>query len=197
MSSIRPDAQLRETTEPVERTRPMPLAVAAVTLAVVLASVCYILFSEPAGLGFYGDRRTLADLRGARAAPTSGKPDGVQLFIANCAACHQQTGQGLPGVFPPLDGSEWVAAQGRVIANILLHGVTGPLTVKGQSYSGGMPSFARLSDSELAAIASYARGAWSNRAPPVDAALFEGERKAGETRTGPFAGGAELEPLRK
>jgi mono/diheme cytochrome c family protein len=100
-------------------------------------------------------------------------------------------------VFPPLDGSEWVGAQGRVIANILLHGVTGPLTVKGQSFSGAMPSFARLGDAELAALASHVRGAWSNKAAPVDAVLFERERKAGAERSTPFAGGAELEALLK
>lgn len=195
-SAPRDDAQQRERAEPVERTRPMPLAVAAVTVAVVLAGVGYILFSEPMGPGFYGDGRTLANLRGTRAAQGAGaKADGAQLFTTHCAACHQPTGQGLPGVFPPLDGSEWVGAPGRVIANILLHGVTGPLTVKGQGFAGAMPSFARLSDAELAAVASHVRGAWSNKAAPVDAALFESERAAGAQRSAPFAGGAELEAL--
>lgn len=191
-------AQLRETADPVERTRPMPLAVAAVTLGVVAVGVAYILLSEPTGPALYGDRRTIADLRGERAGQgVGGKVDGAQLFTTHCAACHQPTGQGLPGVFPPLDGSEWVGAQGRVIANILLHGVTGPLTVKGQSYSGAMPSFARLGDAELAAIASHVRGAWSNKAGPVDAALFESERKASAARGEPFAGEAALQVLTK
>lgn len=194
----RDKAQQREAAEPIERTRPMPLAVAAVTLVVVVAGAAYIFFSEPTGPSFYGDRRTLADLRGTRAAQgSSAKLDGGQLFTTHCAACHQPNGQGLPGVFPPLDGSEWVGAQGRVIANILLHGVTGPLTVKGQAFSGAMPSFARLGDAELAAVASHVRGAWSNKAAPVDAALFEAERQAGAQRSAPFAGGAELEALGK
>lgn len=196
MPVSRPDAQGREADDPVERTRPMPLAVAAMTLALVVSGVGYILLSEPPGMAFYGDRRTLADLRGSVAAPGSDKPDGRQLFAVHCAACHQPSGQGLAGVFPPLDGSEWVGAPGRVIANILLHGVSGPLTVKGQSFNGAMPSFSRLDDAELAAVASYARGAWSNRATSVDAALFEAERKSGQGRTAPFAGGAELESLR-
>ncbi|MDM0010777.1 cytochrome c [Variovorax sp. J22G73] len=192
----RDKAQQREAAEPVERTRPMPLAVAAVTLAVVVAGAAYIFFSEPTGPSFYGDRRTLADLRGTRAAQVGGaKLDGGQLFTTHCAACHQPNGQGLPGVFPPLDGSEWVRAQGRVIANILLHGVTGPLTVKGQNYSGSMPSFARLSDDELAAVASHVRGAWSNKALAVEVEIFATERKTSASRTLPFAGGSDLEPL--
>jgi cytochrome c5 len=194
----RDNAQQRESADPVERIHPMPLAVAVVTLAVAAAGAAYIFLSEPTGPSFYGDRRTIADLRGTRAGHGGGaKLDGAQLFTTHCAACHQPTGQGLPGVFPPLDGSEWVGAQGRVIANILLHGVTGPLTVKGQSFSGAMPSFARLGDAELAALASHVRGAWSNKAAPVDAVLFERERKAGAERSTPFAGGAELEALLK
>lgn len=194
--------QQRESADPVERTHPMPLAVAALTLAVVAAGAAYIFLSEPTGPSFYGDRRTIADLRGSRAGQGAGqgagaKLDGALLFATHCAACHQPTGQGLAGVFPPLDGSEWVSAQGRVIANILLHGVTGPLTVAGQNFSGAMPSFARLGDAELAAVATHVRGAWSNKATPVDATLFENERKAGADRTAPFAGGAELQTLLK
>ncbi len=197
-SAPRDHAQQRESADPVERTRPAPLAVAAVTLLVVLAGAAEILFSEPTGPAFYGDGRTMADLRGTREVQGPGaRPDGAQLFATQCAACHQPSGQGLPGVFPPLDGSEWVAAPGRVIANILLHGVTGSLTVKGQGFSGAMPSFARLNDAELAAVASHVRGAWSNKAAPVEADLFESERKAGAARSVPFAGEAELDALRR
>ena len=65
--------------------------------------------------------------------------------------------QGLPGVFPPLDGSEWVNGDARIVANILLHGVSGPIAVKGSNFSGAMPPFAQLSDAELAAVASHVR----------------------------------------
>ena len=186
-------AQQRETTEPSERSQPIPLLVAAITLAVVASGVLYILLSEPFGRADLGDRRTLSDLRPAVARPGQGA-DGQQVFNANCVACHQATGKGLPGVFPPLDGSEWVNGDVRVLANIVLHGVTGEITVAGQSYKGAMPAFAQLGDAELAAVLSHVRSAWSNKSAASAADLIAAERKA-STRTTPFAGGDELKAL--
>lgn len=186
-------AQRRENLEPTEHIRPIPLAAAAVTLAMVLFGVGYLLSSESLGSAALGDRRTVADLAGAPAGGTQAT-DGKALYAAHCAACHQPGGTGLPGVFPPLDGSEWVNGDPRVVSNILLHGVTGEIEVKGATYRGAMPSFGKLADAELAAIASWVRGQWSNKAAPIDAATFERERKAA-SRTTPFAGGAELKAL--
>jgi mono/diheme cytochrome c family protein len=186
-------AQAREQAEPSERSQPIPLLVAAITAAMVLAGVAYILFSEPFGLPGLGDRRTVADLR-AKAPGSGATADGKQLFNANCVACHQATGKGLPGVFPPLDGSEWVAGAERIVANILLHGITGDITVAGNSFNGAMPSFQQLGDAELAAVASYVRSEWSNRAAVIKPEVFAAERKA-TARTTPFNGGGELRAL--
>lgn len=186
-------AQQRENAEPEERTRPVPLIVAAVTLAMVAFGVTYILLSDSFGNSEMGDRRTMADLSGP-APGASGAVDGKQLYAANCVACHQATGKGLPGVFPPLDGSEWVQGDERTLANILLHGVTGELVVAGATYKGAMPAFQQLGDADLAALASYIRSNWSNKAGAVTPELFEQERKAG-TRTTPFEGGAALKAL--
>ncbi len=186
-------AQDREHTDPTERTQPIPLVMAALALAMVLFGVTYILLAEPPGSPELGDRRTLADLRAGAARP-AGAADGKQLFTVNCVACHQTTGKGLPGVFPPLDGSEWVNGDERIVANILLHGIAGEISVSGASYKGAMPAFKQLSDAELAAVTSYVRGEWSNKSAPIKPALFEQERKA-NPRTTPFAGGAELKAL--
>ncbi|MCL4771382.1 MAG: c-type cytochrome, partial [Burkholderiaceae bacterium] len=146
-------AQERENADPEERIRPVPLMAAAITLAMVLFGVGYIFLSDPFGNSSLGDRRTVADLSGPAPAAAGAAVDGKALFAAQCAACHQATGQGLPGVFPPLAGSEWVTGEPRVLANILLHGVTGPITVAGKSYEGAMPAFRQLGDAELAAVA--------------------------------------------
>jgi mono/diheme cytochrome c family protein len=69
--------------------------------------------------------------------------------------------------------------------------------VEGQKFSGQMPSFHQLSDAELAGVASYVRGAWSNKSEPIEASVFEAERKAGAARTTPFEGGAALKALMK
>ena len=184
----RTPAQAREQAEPSERTQPIPLVAAAVTLAMVLAGAAYIFLSEPFGSAGLGDRRTLADLRGPAAGAAA---DGKQLFTAHCAACHQASGKGLPGVFPPLDGSEWVTGDPRILANILLHGVTGEMTVGGNVFKGAMPAFQKLGDAELAAVASYVRSGWTNKAQPIGAGLFAAERKAA-SRSTPFAGGDEI-----
>jgi mono/diheme cytochrome c family protein len=189
--SSRTPAQAREQAEPSERTQPIPLVAAAITLAMVLAGASYILFSEPFGAPGLGDRRTLADLRGPAAGAAA---DGKQLFTAQCAACHQASGKGLPGVFPPLDGSEWVTGDPRVLANVLLHGVSGEMTVAGQVFKGAMPSFQKLGDAELAAVASYVRSEWTNKAQPIGADLFAAERKAA-SRSTPFSGGDEIKAL--
>ena len=187
-------AQERENAEPEERTRPMPLVAAAITMAMVLFGVVYIFISEPFGNAELGDRRTVADLSGPVPTAAGAAVDGKAVFVAQCVACHQTSGKGLPGVFPPLDGSEWVQGDARTVANILLHGINGKITVANVDYTGAMPSFQQLGDAELAAVASYIRGEWSNKAQPLPSTLFEQERKA-STRTTPFEGGAALQAL--
>ena len=186
-------AQQGENEDPEEAVRPMPVAALLVAAAMVVWAVVYILSAEPLTLSQFGDQRTRAELSGPVAA-AGGAVDGKALYAAQCAACHQATGAGLPGVFPPLDGSEWVQGEPRVLANILLHGVTGEITVKGNKYQGAMPAFAQLSDAELAGIASFIRGNWSNKAEPLQAELFAKERADG-SRTTPFEGEAALKAL--
>lgn len=105
-------------------------------------------------------------------------PDGKALFAANCSACHQLTGQGIPGAFPPLDGSAYVLSDNvERMASIMLYGLKGPITVKGQSFNSVMaPLGGNLDNEQLAAIASYVRGAWSNKAGEVAPSVFEAMR---------------------
>lgn len=186
-------AQARENEDPEEAIRPMPISAALVAIAMVIFGLLYIPLSGPLGDTSLGDHRTRADLAG----PVGGSKavDGKAIFAAQCAACHQATGKGLPGVFPPLDGSEWVQGAPKVVANILLHGITGEITVEGQKYQGAMPSFAQLSDAELAGVASFVRSNWSNKAEPIGADLFAQERKASASRSTPFEGEAALKAI--
>lgn len=187
-------AQQREGTDPTEQTKPMSFIAIVVSFVMVLWGLGYILSVDSFGPAVLGDQRTIADLRGGSPPKAGQLVDGKQVYSAQCVACHQATGLGLPSVFPPLDGSEWVTGDERTLANILLHGITGQITVKGTAFTGAMPAFAQLSDEELAAVASHVRSTWSNKAPPLSAELFARERKA-STRTTPFAGGDELKAL--
>ena len=192
-------AQQRELQEPTERSRPVPLLVAAITVLMVLLAVAYLLLSDPPGQTRLGDRRSLADLRGPATGGAAGgtaSVDGKAVFAANCVACHQATGKGLPGVFPPLDGSEWVNGDARVLANIVLHGVNGAISVAGASFNGSMPNFDRLSDTELAAVLSHVRASWSNHADAITPDLVAAQRAA-KLHDKPFNGGDELSQLFK
>ena len=190
-------AQKRESVDPEERIRPMPLLPAVIAIGMVLFGVIYIAVSGPYSRPWMGDERTLADLKakpaGAAEAGGGGAVDGAAVFAANCASCHQATGAGLPGVFPPLDGSEWVHGSPKVLANIVLHGINGEINVKGASYKGLMPSFQQLSDAELAGVLTHIRSSWSNKNDAVGPEVIAEARKS--DRTTPFESEAELKAL--
>lgn len=122
--------------------------------------------------------------------------DGAAVFTARCQACHQTTGLGLPGVFPPLAGSEWVSGDPGVMVQILLHGLSGEIEVNGSRYAGLMPAFGQqLTDAELAAVASYVRGSWGNEAAEVDAAFVKSQRAKTSAQAGPWQGQEALDAL--
>jgi cytochrome c oxidase cbb3-type subunit 2 len=102
----------------------------------------------------------------AKAAAPAAKPDlarGKNLFGSNCAACHQASGTGLPGVFPPLKGNPAVNDPDPAKhIEVVLHGLHGQ-KIAGTLYPGAMPPFADLlDDAEIAAIINYERSAWGN-----------------------------------
>jgi mono/diheme cytochrome c family protein len=114
-------------------------------------------------------------------------PDGKQVYSTTCVACHQATGEGTPGVFPPLAGSEWVNGDEAKVVRILLHGVTGPIEVAGETFNGMMPPWGgTMKDADIAAVLTYVRSAWGNKAAPVTAAKVASIRAATSARTTPW-----------
>ncbi len=110
---------------------------------------------------------------------------GEKLFNnAACNTCHQTTGLGLPGAIPPLAGSEWAQGPEDRAIRIVLYGLQGPIKVAGKDFNSAMPAFGKVagsgfnwSDDKIAAVLTYVRQAWGNKAPPVTAA------KVSEIRT--------------
>lgn len=190
---LRQPPREREYDDPEERTTPVPRVLLVLVLALVGWGAWYITTLEGTADPTLGDRRTLAAL--TPAAPVAGAVDGGQLFAAKCAACHQATGSGVAGVFPPLAASEWVTGSPTRLVQILLHGIQGPIVVRGATYNGLMPPWQSLSDEELAALATYVRTSWGNGATPVTAATVAEQRAATAARSGPWSGGAELETV--
>jgi mono/diheme cytochrome c family protein len=122
------------------------------------------------------------------AAPASDEPaDGKEVYGRVCVACHQAEGTGVPGAFPPLAGSEFVTGDSERLVKIVLHGLSGPLTVKGEKYNSSMPPWgATLTDQEVAAVATYVRSSFGNSAAAVDAAAVQKVREATSGRSKPF-----------
>jgi nitrite reductase (NO-forming)/hydroxylamine reductase len=122
---------------------------------------------------------------------------GEAVFLGNCAACHQPTGQGLPGAFPPLAQSDFLKGNRREVMQTALFGRSGPITVNGSDYNGVMPSMGYLTDDDLAAVLTYVFSSWGNSEAAVSveevAALraelgASGEMIAGERHTGASEG---------
>ncbi|MCZ7648791.1 MAG: cytochrome c [Planctomycetota bacterium] len=130
-----------------------------------------------------------AQFAGGSAAPKVVDPLvlGEKLFKANCVSCHQASGQGVPGQYPPLAGSEWVLGPDYRLKRILLKGLEGPVSVKGATYNGNMPAFeAKFNDEKLAAVLSFIRHGWENGAPPVSPESAAATRAAVKDRGQPW-----------
>jgi len=114
-------------------------------------------------------------------------PDGAKIYAATCQACHQASGLGLPNQFPPLVGSEWVTGSEERLLRIILHGVVGEIEVEGETFNGSMPTWGpTFKDEELAAVATYVRQAWGNKAAPVTTATVTRVRLQYASRTTPW-----------
>ncbi|MFZ0870198.1 MAG: cbb3-type cytochrome c oxidase subunit II [Rhodanobacter sp.] len=117
--------------------------------------------------------------RPVAAAPAAGydAAKGSALFTANCAACHQASGEGLPGAFPSLKGNDVVnAADATMHMQVVLNGLHGN-KVGGVLYGSAMPPFAgTLSDADIADIMDYERSSWGNHGQPVTPAQVAAER---------------------
>ena len=115
---------------------------------------------------------------------TNAAEDGKQLYAQMCAACHGAQGQGVGGnVFPPLDGSDWLQGDPKRIAQIMLHGLVGPVTVKGKVYNLAMPAQGSLSDEGKVAVIRYIKKEFAGEETHFSLADLKKTTKAHEKRT--------------
>lgn len=184
----------REHPEPAAGQLDAPAWLIVLTMALIGCAAFYLgafsggfsgnVFNERAG--FVG-----ADQAGGPAA-ASAAPDtlaqlGKKVFTQNCVTCHQATGLGVAGSFPPLVASEWVMGSPKRVAMILLKGLQGTVHVKGQTFNGAMPAWgANLTDKKIAAVLSYVRSEWGNKAGEITADQVAGVRKEVASRAEPW-----------
>lgn len=180
---------LREKDEPTEGFSPMPIFMLFLFGGLIFWAGVYI-------AKYSGDFRPdvfnpHADLAAAAQTETVFDPlaRGARIFRAQCSQCHQASGEGIPGVYPPLAGSSWVnGGDGSVPVKVIMHGLQGPIVVKGNDYNSSMPPLGQLSDRDLAAVVTFIRQEWGNTGAAVEESLVTQIRSEYGTRgqwTGP------------
>ena len=196
-------AIVRERPEPVEGREPLNLWMVVMIGGLVFWAGSYL--TQYSG-GFRADEFSETQINPPVAAVevSGGAEDpaaksikaGAGHFATYCSPCHQADGNGLPGQFPPLAGSEWVLAEGPSrIARIVLNGLSGPIKVKGQDYNNQMNAFRdSMDDQQIADVLTYVRNSWGNKASAVAAADVASIRKEIAAKADGFTA-AELEKL--
>ncbi len=91
---------------------------------------------------------------------------GEIVYKANCMACHQANGQGLPGIFPPVAKSDYLMADKARAIRTVKHGLEGAITVNGETYNSVMPALG-LSDDDIASVLTYVMNSFGNKGSDV------------------------------
>jgi mono/diheme cytochrome c family protein len=152
---------------------PVPLWIAFLAAGLSVWAVGYLVFYNG---GFRGDvyDETWTPRSGQFTAEEGDDPValGQKVYRANCAVCHQPDGGGVPGLYPPLAGSDIILGRDGFgenhLARIVMNGLVEPVTVRGTVYSGAMAAWKEmLGDAQIAAVLTYVRQAWGNQAGPL------------------------------
>ncbi|MCO5165928.1 MAG: copper-containing nitrite reductase [Planctomycetes bacterium] len=132
--------------------------------------------ARPPGAG--GDKG-VDEYRGVPAALTKAAQleMGATIYANTCQACHMANGQGLPRVFPPLAGSDYLMADKARSIRVVIDGLQGPVTVNGVVYNSVMPPLGQLTDEEVANVVTYIRNTWGNSGDAVTPAEVTAQRK--------------------
>lgn len=181
--------------EPVAENRPVPVLLIALLVALLFWGDMYVMRNggDVGGAGgafsskIYYPFNSYVQVRNANP-KTGGLFDlGAEFYVSKgCVACHQPNGLGSTAQnAPPLAGSEWVLTPNPERAiRIVLNGLTGPIEVKGTPWNNTMLAWRdTLTDEQIAAILTYVRGAWGNKAPPVKTEDVKAVREATQNRT--------------
>ena len=193
----------REKPEPSADVTPIPLWLTGVcAIATIWAGVYFGVFNGGLSGSVYNEYESspavLFPLPKKAGAGEAAGPEtnltlaqqGKPIFEDKCASCHQRTGQGLPGSVPPLAKSEWVLGSDRRMLAIVLKGAQGPITVHGtkNTYVGQTMAAweGQLSAKKIAAVTSYVRQEWGNKAPPVTVEQVKAIREKIKDRNEPF-----------
>jgi mono/diheme cytochrome c family protein len=169
-------AAMREMAEPRDGVRPTPVTYIVACLFMTMWGGWYI--GSYAGDWTADGLAESASKMGLPVATAQNPMDlGAEVYNA-CMQCHQADGKGVAGSFPPLANSEFVTGDPKRFAAILLNGIQGDFTVNGQVYNSQMPAWKdNYNDEEIAAVMTYVRNSFGNKAAPVDKAVVADVRE--------------------
>lgn len=100
---------------------------------------------------------------------------GKEIYMTTCAACHQQTGKGMTGTFPPLAQSDYLLEDTDRAIRQIIHGSQGKMTVNGIDYHGIMPP-QNLSNEEVMRVLNYVLTSWGNQGDSVTIEQVKAQR---------------------
>lgn len=177
----------REKKEPWSASVPIPLWLMSLFGLVLCFGSYYLgnfnggfsgdVYNERAGMGSSSAKKTGAGTEAT--GPETAVEAGKKVFLQNCAVCHQPTGTGIPGQYPPLVKSEFVNGSPKRLAMILLKGLQGPVKVEGVTYgSAAMPAWEKtLNDKKIATVLTYIRQEWGNTSGEISPEQITAARK--------------------
>lgn len=122
----------------------------------------YVLSIAMMAIGMYGYSQNVAN--------------GKTVYTKTCVACHQATGLGVPGAFPPLAKSDYLNADVNRAIKQVIKGSNGPITVNGKKYTTPMPAQA-LTDQQIADVLTYVYSSWDNNKKVVTVPMVKAQRK--------------------
>jgi mono/diheme cytochrome c family protein len=101
---------------------------------------------------------------------------GQEVYANTCKACHQDKGQGMEGVYPPLAKSDFLAKDPKRAIDIVLHGINGEILVNGKKYNLDMPAQSQLTDQQITDVLNFVRNSWGNKGKTITVAQVKASR---------------------
>ena len=92
---------------------------------------------------------------------------GKVVYDKFCVQCHMSSGNGAPGMNPPLAKVGFVIGDKKDVINVLLNGLSKPMVVNGETFNNAMPAHAFLNDQEIADVLTYIRNTFGNKAEAI------------------------------
>lgn len=185
----------REHAEPIAESTPMPLWLTALCgIAVAWAGAYFGIFNGGLSGNVYNEYQSspavlfpLPVKEGAGTGVVATLAQQGKSVFGQCVGCHGGNGAGVPGQFPPLAGSHFVTGGEKRLIAVLLKGLSGPITIEGKLYNNQMPAWeAALTDKKIAAVASFIRQEWGNKAEEISESKVTAARKEFANRTTPW-----------